>query len=79
MDDDARRLELSPSLRQLWHPDLDPLFWLPARRGAFSTWWGHVPFAHWIMWAARPRLMVELGVHIGVSYSAFCHAVGARG
>src|SRR5215472_12937709 len=75
MDEDARRLELSPSLRQLWHPDLDPVFWLPARRGAFSAWWGHVPFAQWIMQAARPRVMVELGVHNGVSYSAFCHAV----
>jgi glycosyltransferase involved in cell wall biosynthesis/uncharacterized protein YbaR (Trm112 family) len=75
MDDDARRLELSPSLRQLCHPDLEPLFWLPERRGSFSAWWGHVPFAQWIMRAARPRVMVELGTHHGVSYAAFCNAV----
>src|SRR5437764_81028 len=60
MDDDARRLELSPSLRQLCHPDLDPLFWVPERLGALSGWWGHVPFAHWAIRAARPRVFVEL-------------------
>ncbi len=75
MDDDARRLELSPSLRQLCHPDLDPLFWVPERRGAASAWWGHVPFAHWVMRAVRPRVLVELGTHNGVSYAAFCEAV----
>jgi hypothetical protein len=75
MDDDARRLELSPSLRQLCHPDLDPLFWVPERLGALSGWWGHVPFAHWAIRAARPRVFVELGTHNGVSYAAFCQAV----
>jgi GT2 family glycosyltransferase/glycosyltransferase involved in cell wall biosynthesis len=75
MDDDAWRLGLSTSLRQLCHPDFDPLFWSAERRGAFSAWWGHVPFAHWIMRAVRPRVMVELGTHNGVSYSAFCQSV----
>jgi hypothetical protein len=75
MDDDARRLELSPSLRQLCHPDLDPLFWVPERLGASSGWWGHVPFAQWVMRAIRPRVLVELGTHNGVSYAAFCQAV----
>jgi glycosyltransferase involved in cell wall biosynthesis len=34
-----------------------------------------VPFAHWIVASQRPRLLVELGSHAGVSYSAFCEAV----
>jgi GT2 family glycosyltransferase len=75
MDDDSRRLELSPSLRQLCNQDLDPFFWLPERRGRLSAWWGHVPFAHWLTQAIRPRIFVELGTHYGVSYAAFCHAI----
>jgi len=47
----------------------------PERRGAASAWWGHVPFAHWVMRAVRPRVLVELGTHNGVSYAAFCEAV----
>jgi O-antigen biosynthesis protein len=40
-----------------------------------SAWNEHVPFAGWVVEAAQPRRIVELGVHIGVSYFAFCEAV----
>jgi glycosyltransferase involved in cell wall biosynthesis len=40
-----------------------------------SAWWGHVPFAFWIIATCRPRLLVELGTSEGVSYAAFCDAV----
>ncbi|HEX3881227.1 MAG TPA: class I SAM-dependent methyltransferase [Stellaceae bacterium] len=56
-------------------PALEALFWVPERLGRDSAWWGHVPFARWLMAAARPRVVVELGTHHGVSYSAFCQAV----
>ena len=54
---------------------LDPLFWRPSRLGADSAWFGHVPFAHWIVTQHRPASIVELGAHNGVSYAAFCEAV----
>lgn len=62
-------------LRYLWTEKLDPLFWRGVLSGVISAWYGHVPFAHWIIGAAKPRLLVELGTHNGVSYSAFCEAV----
>ena len=55
--------------------DLDPVFWEPDRLGVLSAWWGHVPFAHWLVAATRPGLVVELGTHTGVSYAAVCRAV----
>jgi glycosyltransferase involved in cell wall biosynthesis len=67
------------SLASLLAPALDPLFLRPARLGYDSAWTAHVPFAHWIVTAARPNLLVELGTHNGVSYSAFCEAVTAAG
>ncbi|MBQ0823546.1 class I SAM-dependent methyltransferase [Microvirga sp. HBU67558] len=56
-------------------PELDVVFWPSSRAGAVSAWWGHVPFAHWLTKSARPRTIVELGTHAGVSYGAFCEAV----
>jgi O-antigen biosynthesis protein len=66
-------------LRYLWTPDLDPLFWRDGRAGVASGWYGHVPFAHWIVAAVRPNTLVELGTQNGVSYSAFCEAVVRNG
>jgi hypothetical protein len=33
----------------------------------------------WLVDALRPRRIVELGAHNGVSYSAMCHAVKTLG
>ena len=59
-------------------PELDPVFWTPSRMGAASSWWGHVPFAHWLAATARPRVVVELGAGAGVSLAAFCEAMLRR-
>lgn len=64
-----------PLIAALTQNDLAPVFWSAARIGQTSAWWSHVPFAHWIVAACQPQLLVELGTHAGVSYSAFCEAV----
>jgi hypothetical protein len=51
----------------------------PDRVGLPSSWWGHVPFAHWLVHELRPRLVVELGTDHGISFSAFCNAVRRDG
>jgi lipopolysaccharide biosynthesis protein len=56
-------------------PNIAPVFWRPSRVGVPSAWWSHVPFGQWLVAATRPRTIVELGTHHGVSYSAFCEAV----
>ncbi len=59
----------------LANPVLEPIFWAPTRTGMKSAWWGHVPFAHWLVTALRPGLIVELGTLHGVSFSSFCEAM----
>jgi len=39
-----------------------------------SAWTGHVPFAAWLMQMQKPRVFVELGTHLGMSYFAFCQS-----
>ena len=63
----------------LWSRDLEFVLWTPERLGRPSAWWGHVPFAFWIVANCEPRLLVELGTHYGVSYAAFCEAVARLG
>lgn len=43
------------------------------------AWIDHIPFAFWIIGAAEPRLLVELGTHYGNSYFAFAQAVQDQG
>jgi Methyltransferase domain len=75
LDEPRSTLNSTHALTILSDPCLDPLFWRAERLGSPSAWWQHVPFAHWIVCATAPRLLVELGTHTGVSYSAFCQAV----
>ena len=49
-------------------------FWTPGYL-EISAWIEHIPFAFWIVELLRPKVMVELGVHIGTSYFSFCQAV----
>jgi len=58
---------------------LAPAFWQPDRLGTPSAWWGHVPFAYWLMAEMRPARVVELGTSAGISYLAFCRAVAELG
>ena len=59
--------------------DWEPRLWTPELLDRPSTWWGHVPFAFWIVANAKPRVLVELGTYSGVSYAAFCEAVTRTG
>ena len=56
-------------------PGLEPLFLHPPRIGIESAWFGHVPFAHWLIAACQPHVLVELGTHNGASYLSFCEAM----
>ena len=61
-------------IEKLTDPAIAAWFENAPRSGVASAWYGHVPFAFWLMQAVRPRIFVELGTHNGISYAAFCQA-----
>lgn len=56
-----------------------PICFTYPSRVAMSAWMGHVPFAMYIVDVLRPKAIVELGTHYGISYCAFCQAVRELG
>lgn len=60
-----------------FNPFDHPIALVEPLRLAPSGWLMHVPFAMTLIDLVRPRLLVELGTHHGVSYGAFCQAVKA--
>lgn len=54
------------------------MMWIPDYR-APSAWTEHLPFAFWLMQAASPGSLVELGSHYGSSYFGFCQAIQRLG
>ncbi|AOV17569.1 hypothetical protein BJI67_11305 [Acidihalobacter aeolianus] len=52
---------------------------IPDRKTDVTSWRGHLSFVPAIMHAVQPTVFVELGVHKGDSYSAFCQAVRCLG
>jgi hypothetical protein len=51
----------------------------PERITTLSAWTHHLPVAMALIEAHQPRLLVELGTHVGDSYCAFCQGVAALG
>lgn len=51
------------------------VFSFPERLVEPSTWVEHIPFGMCLVGILQPRTIVELGVHTGNSYCAFCQAV----
>lgn len=52
-----------------------PICFTIPRRMSSSEWYGHVPFAMFLVEVLKPDVIVELGTAHGDSYCAFCQAV----
>ena len=65
----------SSSISEMVFGELESLQVAPKRLTEITSWHGHIPFAFWLVKKLEPSIFVELGVHKGDSYSAFCQAV----
>jgi len=57
----------------------EEFFQEPQRLAPPGPWTGHLPAAFWLIKAAKPQILVELGTHSGNSYSAFCQTISLMG
>ena len=64
------------NLESWWNPGL---LSQPDRLTDVRSWHGHIPFAFWVIEAAEPRTVVELGTHKGDSFAALCQRVNEIG
>ena len=65
--------------RGTFNPLNHPISLTYPARIAMSAWIGHVPFGMYLIDVLRPKTIVELGTHYGVSYCAFCQAIKELG
>ncbi len=48
--------------------------WIPESLNK-SAWLEHAPFAFWLIETHEPRVLIELGTHLGYSFFSFCQAI----
>jgi len=48
--------------------------WIPENLNE-SAWLEHAPFAFWLIETHEPRVLIELGTHLGYSFFSFCQAI----
>lgn len=79
MDGKEEKAVKSIAHNRTFNPLNHPISFLYPRRISVSAWIGHVPFGMYLIDVLRPKAIVELGTHYGVSYCAFCQAVKELG
>jgi len=63
------------STKETWKQFISPAIFNKPGNFPASAWTEHIPFAFWLIDALKPKLLVELGTHYGLSYFSFCQAI----
>ncbi|RBP39042.1 methyltransferase family protein [Roseimicrobium gellanilyticum] len=75
----SRQTTVAPPTSSDWLTLVSPALADPRLFRHDSVWTEHIPFAFWLVEHLRPRTVVELGLHTGGAYCAFCQAVEMSG